>query len=129
MAFRITLDYLEATEMPVLQDITPTDEMYTHTDRDMATGYYHCFFLILRSPLPEGLIRADPNFYLKSKLAAWGRSDTEVYSQEAVSEYLQGFRDPVSIHVSCEDNCAAATIDLEHDAADVHKKLNMSSLA
>ncbi|KGT92227.1 hypothetical protein NG99_14545 [Erwinia typographi] len=129
VAFRTALDYPEAVEMLALLDIAPTDEMYARTDRDFATGYYHWFFLIQPSPLPERLIGADPDFYLRSKLAAWGRSGTDVYSQEAVSEYLQAFRDPVSIHATCEDYRASATIDLEHDAADADKKINMPLLA
>jgi haloacetate dehalogenase len=34
-------------------------------------------------------------------------------------EYLRAFRDPAAVHASCEDYRAAASIDLEHDAADV----------
>ena len=37
---------------------------------------------------------------------------------EAFAEYLRCFRDPATIHATCEDYRAGATIDLVHDDAD-----------
>ncbi|HBR1414122.1 TPA: alpha/beta hydrolase [Klebsiella pneumoniae] len=128
VAFRTALDYPEAIEKLALLDIAPTDEMYKLTDSVFATGYYHWFFLIQPSPLPERLISAEPDFYLRSKLAAWGRSGIDVYTPDAVSEYMQSFRNPACIHATCEDYRASATIDLVHDKADAHKKLDMPLL-
>ncbi|HCM9621389.1 TPA: alpha/beta hydrolase [Enterobacter cloacae subsp. cloacae] len=128
VAFRTALDYPEAIEKLALLDIAPTDEMYKLTDSVFATGYYHWFFLIQSSPLPERLISAEPDFYLRSKLAAWGRSGIDVYTHDAVSEYMQSFRNPACIHATCEDYRASATIDLVHDKADAHKKLEMPLL-
>lgn len=128
VAFRAALDYPESIERLALLDIAPTDEMYALTDRDFATGYYHWFFLIQPSPLPERLISAESDFYLKSKLAAWGRSGMDVYSHAAMTEYMQSFRDPACIHATCEDYRAAATIDLVDDKADAHRKLDMPLL-
>ena len=49
---------------------------------------------------------------------------------EAVQEYLRCFRDPATIHATCEDYRASASIDLEHDAADrtAGRKLRMPLL-
>ncbi len=128
VAFRAALDYPEAIERLALLDIAPTDEMYGLTEKNFATGYYHWFFLIQPSPLPERLIGAESDFYLKSKLAAWGRSGMHVYSHAAIEEYLQSFRNPDCIHATCEDYRAAATIDLIHDKADSHKKIDIPLL-
>jgi haloacetate dehalogenase len=37
------------------------------------------------------------------------------FSDEAVAEYIRCFSNPATIHASCEDYRAAASIDLEHD--------------
>ncbi len=128
VAFRTALDYPQAVEKLALLDIAPTEEMYARTDRAFATGYYHWFFLIQPFPLPERLIGAQADFYLESKLMAWGRSGIEAYSTEALDEYRESFRDPAAIHASCEDYRASAGIDLIHDKADAGKKLAMPLL-
>jgi len=45
-----------------------------------------------------------------------------------VAEYVRCFSDPRTIHATCEDYRAAATIDLVHDRKD-RKKLQMPVLA
>ena len=43
--------------------------------------------------------------------------------EAALAEYRRCFRDPATIHATCEDYRAGASIDLEHDAADAGKKI------
>jgi len=108
-------------------DIAPTLSMYEATDMRFAKAYYHWFFLIQPYPLPETLIGGDPEFYLTRKIGSWGASGN-IHSPEAMSEYLRCFT-PATIHASCEDYRAAATIDLEHDRAEAGKKLSLPVLA
>jgi haloacetate dehalogenase len=53
------------------------------------------------------------------------------FMPEAWPEYLRCNADPATVHANCEDYRAAASIDLEHDAADIAagKKLTMPLLA
>lgn len=129
VAHRLVLDHPECVLGLAVLDIAPTSTMYERTDRAFATGYYHWFFLIQPAPLPERLIAADPEFYLKSKLGAWGKSGMEVFDSEALNEYVGAFSDHACISATCEDYRAAATIDLEHDAADTHTKFDVPLLA
>jgi haloacetate dehalogenase len=129
VAHRLALDHPQCVSRIAVLDIAPTSTMYESTDRDFATGYYHWFFLIQPSPLPERLISADPDFYLLSKLAAWGKSGMEVYDDEALGEYCRAFRQPDCISATCEDYRAAATVDLIHDAADQDKRVVAPLLA
>jgi len=46
-----------------------------------------------------------------------------------MAEYVRAFRDPRTIHATCEDYRAAASIDLIHDRQDLRKKLKMPLLA
>jgi haloacetate dehalogenase len=99
-------------------DISPTLAMYERTTMDFATLYYHWFFLTQPEPLPETLIGANPGFYLRNKLAGWGSTGTALFDPRALAEYERCFT-PAAVHAMCEDYRAAASIDLEHDRADV----------
>jgi len=120
---RMALDHPEAVERMALLDIAPTATMYATTNREFATGYYHWFFLIQPALLPERLIGADPAFYLRSKLLAWSKGNAGAFDDAAFAEYARCFGDPACIAATCEDYRAAATIDLEHDAADRDKRV------
>ena len=125
---RMALDHPGAVRRLAVLDIAPTATMYARTDMAFATGYYHWFFLIQPAPLPERLIGADPEFYLRRKLAAWDRGP-DTFAPEAFAEYLRCFGDPASIAATCEDYRAAATIDLEHDVADAGRTVAAPLLA
>ena len=120
---RMALDHAERISKAAVLDICPTLEMYERTDRAFATAYYHWFFLIQPFDLPERLIGTDPDYYMDRKIGAWG-SEPRLFDPEALAAYKAAFRDPATIHASCEDYRAAATIDLEHDRADLGRKLS-----
>ena len=119
---RLCLDYPGRVCKAAVLDVAPTLTMYEATDMDFAMAYYHWFFLTQPAPLPERLIGADPRFYLRSKLAAWTGIAVEalesVFEAAAIAEYERCFREPATIHSTCEDYRAAASVDLEHDRAD-----------
>jgi haloacetate dehalogenase len=119
---RMALDYPERIEAACVMDIAPTHTMFMRADKAFATGYYHWFFLIQPDNLPERMIGCDPEYYLKEKLRRWSAPGA-VFDEEAVREYVRCFSDPASIHASCEDYRAAATIDLAHDEEDLDKKI------
>lgn len=117
VAHRLCLDQPDAVSCAAVLDIVPTRHMFRTVDRTVAEGYYHWFFLAQPHPLPERLLEAAPEHYLRSKLDRWS-AVPDAFAAEAVSEYLRCFADPAAIHASCEDYRAAATIDLDHDEAD-----------
>jgi haloacetate dehalogenase len=122
VAHRLTLDYPEKVKKLAVLDIIPTYELYRTTDKEFATAYYHWFFLIQPYPLPETLIGADPEYFLRHCLQSWSK-DFAAFTPDALAEYIRCFSDPATIHATCEDYRAAATIDLIHDEADLAKKI------
>ena len=68
------------------------------------------------------MIEADSNYYLLEKLKRWSAPGAR-FHPEAVKEYLRCFSDPRSIHASCEDYRAAASIDMVHDEEDMNSKI------
>ena len=127
VAHRMALDHPAVVERVALLDILPTLHVYENVDRRVATAYYHWFFFIQPAPLPETLIAADPTFYLHSLLGAWGNA-LEAFAPTALADYARGFADPQARHAMMEDYRAAASIDLEHDRADLHRRVEVPML-
>lgn len=123
VAHRLGLDHPECVDAMVLLDIAPTREMYAGTNTDFARAYWHWFFLIQPKPLPEQIISKDPEAFWKLKCFNQTGGDNP-FSKEALAEYLTAFKQPETIHSSCEDYRAAVSIDIEHDNED-QKKLVM----
>jgi haloacetate dehalogenase len=116
VAHRLCLDHPDAVTRAAVLDIVPTATAYARTDKAFATAYFHWFFLIQPYDLPERMIAADPDLFLMRMLGGLKTAE-DAFTPEAVAEYKRCFRDPAAIHATCEDYRAAATIDLEHDAA------------
>lgn len=128
VAHRLALDVPEAVARVAVLDIAPTATMYALTDKAFATRYFWWFFLIQPAPLPERMIGADPEFFLRHHIE--GQSKTPGSTPpELFAEYLRCYADPACLHAICEDYRAAAGIDLEHDAADAEKRIGVPLLA
>jgi haloacetate dehalogenase len=119
VAHRLCLDHPQSVERVAVLDISPTRTMLRATDLDFATAYYHWFFLVQPYDLPERLIGADPVYYLRRKIGGWGSASLAIFDPRALAEYERCYANAATIHATCEDYRAAASIDLAHDDADV----------
>lgn len=122
VAHRMALDHPDRIERLVLLDIAPTATMYAQTNREFATRYFWWFFLIQPFDLPERMIAADPDHFLDRHLAGQVKIDGAL-DPRVVAEYRRCYRDPATRHAICEDYRAAASIDLDHDAADADRRI------
>jgi haloacetate dehalogenase len=120
-AYRLAFDHPEWVERLAVLDIVPTRTIFRATNQRIATDYYHWFFLIQPYDLPEHLIGGDPVYYLHKKIGAWS-GGPQSFAPEALAEYERCFT-PETIHASCEDYRAAASIDLAHDEADLDRRI------
>ncbi|MGE5148374.1 MAG: alpha/beta fold hydrolase [Candidatus Eiseniibacteriota bacterium] len=128
VAHRMALDHPAAVERMAVLDIAPTATMYARTNKEFATRYFWWFFFIQPYPLPERLIGADPEFFLRTHVGGQNQGN-DFTEPAAFEEYLRCYRNPAMIHAACEDYRAAATIDLVHDAADSDKRVEAPLLA
>lgn len=130
VAHRLAADHPQAVQRLVLLDIAPTLAMYEQTNEAFARAYWHWFFLIQPSPLPERLIEADSSAYLHDVM---GRRSAGLspFAPEAWADYERCIALPGAAHAMCEDYRAAAGIDLQHDRADreAGRRLPMPVLA
>src|SRR4051794_26823495 len=121
VARRLALDHPEAVSRLAVLDIVPTRTVYATLDRSRATTVWRYFFLIQPPPLPERLIASEQDLYLDSTIADWCGT-AGVPEDAAMAEYRRCF-DRATIHASCEDYRAGATIDLAHDDTDAGASL------
>jgi haloacetate dehalogenase len=126
---RMALDHADAVISLTVMDIVPTYAMLMDTNRKVAGAYWHWYFLSQPEPFPERLIGNDPDFFYETCLLGWGASAISDFDPDMLAEYRRTWRDPAMIHGSCADYRAAASIDLEHDAADIHIKVRCPTLA
>jgi haloacetate dehalogenase len=126
VAHRLAADHAQAVQRMMLLDIAPTVAMYDNTSLAFATAYWHWFFLIQPPPLPEALIESDPVRYIRSVMGK-RHAGLGAFAPEAMTEYERCIQIEGSARGICEDYRASATVDLEHDRADiaVEKKLPM----
>lgn len=121
VALRMALDHSDVVSHLAVLDIVPTATIYQTIDQQRATTVWRYFFLIQPFDLPERLIGHDREGYLRWTLREWCGNPAGL-DETAVAEYLRCF-DPATIHASCEDYRAGASIDLVHDRADAATQL------
>ena len=114
---RMALDHPDRVTRLAVLDIVPTHYLYTHVTLEFVQAYYHWFSYLRPSPIPENELKESIE-----RQAPKMTSDVQL-------EYLRVRRDPANIHGMCEDYRAAASIDLQHDRADVDKKVASPLLA
>lgn len=122
VAHRLTLDHPDRVRRLAVLDIAPTRHMYKATDMEFAGAYYHWFFLTRPYDLPERLIGSNAEYFVRKTISTWCKTEGAI-ADEALREYVQCFASPEAIHATCEDYRASATIDLEHDEADLTSRI------
>src|SRR5215468_6738396 len=120
VTWRTCVEHPEAISRAVILDIVPLP--YSMVTREFATTNFHWFFLIQPAPFPETLIGNSAEFYLRSRFLRQN-SPANTFTTEAMNEYLRCFKNPATIHATCEDYRAGASIHLEHSNADGAKKV------
>jgi haloacetate dehalogenase len=108
---RMALDHPDKVTRAAVLDIVPTHYLYTHVTIEFVQSYFHWFNYLRAAPGPENDLKAQ-NDAAKARAAG----------NEIQLEYLRTAGDPANIHAMCEDYRAGASIDLQHDEANFHKK-------
>ncbi|MBO6674779.1 MAG: alpha/beta hydrolase [Rhizobiales bacterium] len=117
VAHRLAADHPDKVLGLATLDIAPTREMYADATSAFAAAYWHWYWLIQPSPMPEQMIGADPDYFWCKKCCS-GSAGALPFDRQALNEYLAAFRDPAVIHASCEDYRAAYGVDIAHDDDD-----------
>jgi haloacetate dehalogenase len=124
VSHRMALDWPDQVRSLSVLDLVPTHALYNQTNRKLAATYWQWYFLPLATPFPERLIGADPDYYFENCLVSVGGKGLDSFDADMLAEYRRCWRDPAMIHASCCDYRAGASVDLAHDEADLHVKLD-----
>ena len=111
VSHRLALDHPEKVTKLAVLDIVPTYYLYTHVTEGFINAYFHWFQNVRSAPIPENSIGDT----FKGRTAP---------ADSVQAEYFRIQSDPANIHGMCEDYRAASSIDLEHDRADLSKKIS-----
>jgi haloacetate dehalogenase len=105
---RLALDHRDRVSKLAVLDIVPTYYLYTHVTIEFVQAYFHWFNYLRAAPAPENDLLAQ-------------QAGQQVSGAQA--EYRRANGTPEGVHGMCEDYRAGASIDLQHDAADLDKKV------
>jgi haloacetate dehalogenase len=114
---RMCLDRPDKVLRAAILDIIPQHHLLNNVTRSWGTFSWHWFFNIQPYDLPERLMGADPDYFIKKKLAKSERG-LSFFGTEALADYMRCFRNPETIHAICEDYRATFGVDLTMDEAD-----------
>ena len=111
------LDHPEKVARAAIIDIIPQHHLYNNVTKAWATFSWHWFFNIQPYDMPERMMGADPDWFIKKKLAKTEQG-LSFFDPAALADFMRCFRNPETIHAICEDYRAGASVDLEMDDAD-----------
>jgi pimeloyl-ACP methyl ester carboxylesterase len=122
VAFRAALDHPDRISHLGLLDSVPAHDTWDVLHGREAAVAFHLYLLAQPGDLPEKLITSSSDAFFGHFLDAWS---TSPFPEDVKAEYLEAARD--SIPSIIEDFRALATIDVDHDRADLEagRKLTM----
>jgi haloacetate dehalogenase len=118
VAYRLALDHPERVSALAVLDIVPTEDVWERADAKLALAFWPWSLLAQPYPLPEQLIAGAPHAVVDDASTQWG-SDGRVFDGEVRDAYVAPLRDAAHVHAICEEYRAGASIDREHDQADL----------
>jgi haloacetate dehalogenase len=116
VAYRMALDHPDRIERLAVLNIVPTVEQFERLTPANAIEYWPWFFLAQPAPLPERLIAAAPEHYVRSLIQAWAAWPERI-GADALEHYVEAYSVD-AIAASCADYRASFHIDRPMDAAD-----------
>ena len=126
VACRMALDHPQTVTRLALLDIVPTRTVYTQVSKNLATWYFHWFFLIQPAAAAGDAARR-PGRAVPAQLRV-PRPDPRRDRRGGVRRIPALFCEPATLHAMCEDYRAGASIDLQHDEADLGTRLPCPTL-
>jgi haloacetate dehalogenase len=120
VAYRMALDHPDRVSAAAVLDVVPTGEVWSRADARLALVYWHWSFLAQPAPLPELLIAADPDAFFDLHVRALGLGgEPDRYPADLMAAYRRLLDDPSTVAAICEDYRAGASLDRDHDDADL----------
>lgn len=127
-AHRLAIDAPGTVLSLTVMDIVPTHVLLSELGQEVASSYYHWFFLAQPEPFPETLISMDPDFYYESCLLGWGGAKLSDFNTNALRAYRKAWSDADTIRGMCNDYRAALAFDFADDDLDLNRTVDCPAL-
>jgi haloacetate dehalogenase len=114
----MALDYPAIVTRAAVLDVIPISEVWDRADSRLLLSFWPFSLLAQAPPFPERLISAAPDAVVSDALDHWG-SASAAFPESVRNAYCDALRDEAHAHAICEEYRAAASIDRQHDAADI----------
>lgn len=119
VAYRLALDHPGRVDRLGIIEVLPTGDYWRAFDAGLGMAIWHWTFLAQPAPLPEGMIGADPAFFLDTMLDRWTAAKSRTaLPAESLAAYHAQMADPARVAAMCADYRAGATTDRADDEAD-----------
>jgi len=118
VAYRMALDHAQHVEKLAVLDVLPTETAWSRADARLAMAFWPWSLLAQPAPLPERILEAAAEAVVENALTQWGTPENSFPANVRVA-YVESLASPDHAHAICEEYRAAATIDREHDRADL----------
>lgn len=119
VAHKLCVDYPDRVRKVILLDICPTLSMYSATDFEFAKAYFHWFWLIQPTPLPETMINSNPRKILELLMCGRLGAEADIFDPECFDYYQTMMENPAAVHAMCNDYRASATLDMDESRQDL----------
>lgn len=116
---KLCVDFPSRVKRALFLDICPTLAMYEATDTTFASAYWHWFFLIQQTPMPELMILGAARATAERFMGGRQGEGLAIFRKECWEEYVKALSDMDTVHAMCQDYRAAASLDLEEQRGDI----------
>jgi haloacetate dehalogenase len=118
VAYRLAIDHPDRVTRVGVLDVLPTETVWERADAKFALAFWPWSLFAQPAPLPERVLVSAADAIVEHALGEWG-SPADLFPADVRAAYAAPLRDPEHAHAVCEEYRAAATIDREHERADL----------
>lgn len=118
VAYRMALDHAEAVHSLAVLDVVPIADAWRNADSRLTLSFWPWSLLSQPAPLPERLISRSPEAIVDDAVSQWG-TPASCFPHDVREAYAASLRDAKRVHAICEEFRSAATLDRDHDEADL----------
>jgi len=118
VAYRLALDHSNRVDRLAVLDILVGTEAWDRADARLALSFWPWSLLAQPAPLPERILETAAEAIIEDAATQWD-SPSSAFPPDVRSAYAAALADADHAHAICEEYRAAATIDREHEVADL----------
>jgi haloacetate dehalogenase len=118
VAYRLALDHPDRIDRLAVLDIVVGKDAWDRADARLVLSFWPWSLLGQPAPLPERILERTADAVIEDAVSQWA-TPPSAFPADVRAAYTAALAAPDHAHAICEEYRAGATIDREHDAADL----------